>query len=161
MHTMVRTALSAALLIGTATTAAAQERQRGMMGGMRGFAQTLNLWNVLQDENMASDLNLTADQKTKIMALTAAFQKTNAKDLALMETFSEEMAAMRSSGSRPDRNAMMATVEKYREPQENLGKATVQLQADVNAVLSAEQKNILQSKVQTRGPRRRPPGPGN
>ena len=161
MRAFGRFGLTAVLILATAGTAAAQGQQRrggpGMgMRGMGGFAGLLNLRNVLQDEETVAALNLSANQKTEITAITAAFDKDNAEDLIQMQKFSEEMAALRSGGGRPDRDAMMAIVQKYQEPQERLRPATKKLQSDVEVVLKDDQKKKLHEKLEARGPRRRP-----
>jgi Spy/CpxP family protein refolding chaperone len=106
----------------------------GMMGGGFMFARRL-----------PANLALTGAQKTEIKALTTAYRSAHQQDLQSMAMVGKQMRAAQVAGqtmSVDQRRAMLAQTAPARQ---RLMAANKQLAADVQRVLTADQKAWLAS----------------
>jgi hypothetical protein len=104
----------------------------GMMGGMQGGLMQGNQMMLLQREDVQKDLQLTAEQKTRLQA-------ANEKMTGQMR---DAMQGMRGGGG--DRTAIQETMQRLQTASER----------EVNAILTpAQQKRLLEIQIQLSGPR--------
>ena len=150
-HILALTVVVATIALAVPDSASAQGGGGGPFGGSEG----MRLWGQLDQRFDETDnaLSLTEGQKQLITIVVDDFRETNTDALARLTAMREEMQGMFGGGSRPDRQAMQALVEKHGNPAQELAPAFETLKDDVTAVLDPEQ---VESLTQMLAQRRRP-----
>lgn len=134
-------ALGTIVAVGTLTlsTAAIAQDRGGRMGGNGDPSAMV--------DKLGAKLNLSADQKTKIKAISDQFQKDNASALSQMKDLRTQMQGYAKSG---DKTNMKATGDKMRTQMQTLKPAREKMRNDIMAVLTPDQRTQAQELFKER-----------
>jgi Spy/CpxP family protein refolding chaperone len=160
MRKTILSTLAVGMLVATAGVASAQstterrDRARseqdstkrrdghGVWRGQRGGAGPMMGVGMLR--RLPENLKLTADQESRVKALTDAFRATHKADLdALAETHRKAREARQAGQSREQ---MRQLLEQTAPARERLRTAGTELRTQIDAVLTAEQRQWLESR---------------
>lgn len=122
---------------------AARERLRTAEAKLRSDVDALltaeqKAWLASQDGRRCTPVSLTEEQRTQISALVATFQEANRADLETVRTALQAAHEAHRNGA--SREEVAAILEGVRPAMERIRAASTKLSADIDALLTAEQR---------------------
>ena len=136
--------LAAALTLAAAVNAGDQEG-KGCPGGKRGGAKHGFQGGGLPILKMAEELNLTEEQKAKIAEIKKSQKDSRQADAGKMKTLHEKMRAL-SEAENVSEAEIKAVANELAEDMVKKMVAGTKMRKEIMAVLTEEQKQILEQK---------------